>query len=315
MKKVSVIVPFYNEEAALPALFDRLSALMDSLPSYEWEILMVNDGSTDHSDILAAQMRTKDCRFQHIELSRNFGKEAAMLAGFDCATGDCAVIMDADLQHPPEVVPAMLAKWEEGFDDVYGERVSRGNESWLRRKASILYYKLLRKSTRGDVLPNVGDFRLLDRSCVDALKQLRETHRYTKGLFCFIGFKKANVPFEQASREKGSTKWSLAKLLSLAIEGLTSHTTLPLRIATFLGSVVSAGAIIYLIYIVLKTLIVGEPVAGYPTLMVTILFLGGVILLTIGIIGEYIARIFDETKNRPSYFIRRINGTTPGQNG
>ena len=308
MKKISILIPVYNEQDVLAALYERVSAVINANDRYLWEVVLVNDGSTDNTALMAMQMRNKDKRFHFVDLSRNFGKETAMMAGFDVVTGDCVVIMDADLQHPPEVIPDMVAKWEEGYDDVYGERITRGKEPWIRKKISLLYYKLLQRTTKTPILENVGDFRLLDRTCIDALRQLREIHRYTKGLYCYIGFKKGKVPFEQADRESGSTKWNFMSLLGLAIEGLTSYTTVPLRLATIVGSLVSFGAIIYLIYIIIKTIIVGEPVAGFPTLMVAILLLGGITLLSIGIIGEYVGRIFNETKNRPNYFIREIDG-------
>lgn len=269
---------------------------------------MVNDGSTDLTALRALEIHHRDPRFHFVDLSRNFGKETAMMAGFDFVTGDCTVIMDADLQHPPEVIPEMIKKWEEGYDDVYGRRITRGREPWFRKKLSLLYYKLLQKSTRVPILENVGDFRLLDRACIKALRSIRETHRYTKGLYCYIGFRKTDVPFEQADREAGETKWNFMKLLGLAIEGVTSYTTAPLRFATMLGSIVSLGALLYLIFIVVKTLVHGDTVAGFPTLMVTILFLGGVILLTLGILGEYIGRIFDESKRRPPFFVREVDG-------
>lgn len=308
MKKVSVLVPMYNEQEVLPALFERLSLLMDTNTAYEWEVVLVNDGSRDNTAVMALQQHQKDPRFHIVNLSRNYGKETAMLAGFDCVSGECMVIMDADLQHPPEAIPEMLKEWEKGYDDVYGERITRGKEPWIRRKLSLLYYNLLQRTTRVPILKNVGDFRLLDKSCVEALRQMRENHRYTKGLYCYIGFKKTSVPFEQGDREAGETKWNFMRLLGLAIEGITSYTTLPLRFATVLGGIVSVVAMLYLIFILLKTIIVGESVQGFPTLMVTILFLGGVILLTLGIMGEYLARIFDESKQRPVYFIRDIDG-------
>ena len=308
MKKISILVPMYNEQEVLPALFDRLSALMDANMDYDWEVVMVNDGSSDNTASMALAMHERDARFHCVDLSRNYGKETAMLAGFDTVSGDCTVIMDADLQHPPEVIPKMVEKWEQGYDDVYGMRITRGKEPWLRKKLSLLYYNLLQRTTRVPVLKNVGDFRLLDRACINALRKLRETHRYTKGLYCYIGFRKAEVPFEQADREAGETKWNFVRLLGLAIEGITSYTTLPLRFATIVGGIVSVAAMLYLMFILFKTVLVGEPVAGFPTLMVSILFLGGVILLTLGVMGEYLARIFDEAKRRPGYFIREIDG-------
>ena len=183
MKKVSILIPFYNEQDVLPSLFERLQSLIDCNDNYQWEVMLINDGSTDNSLCLVKQMRLRDKRFRYIDLSRNFGKETAMLAGFDNVTGDCMVIMDADLQHPPEVITQMLKLWEEGYDDIYGKRNNRGKEPWLRRKLSLLYYKLLQKTTNVSILQNVGDFRLLDRICIDALCSMRESQRYTKGMF------------------------------------------------------------------------------------------------------------------------------------
>lgn len=307
-KKVSILIPFYNEQSVLSALFDRLTKLMDSQPVYSWEVVLVNDGSSDNSLYLVKKKHNEDPRFRYVDLSRNFGKEIAMMAGFDHVTGDCMVIMDADLQHPPEVIPSMLVEWNKGYDDVYGRRLTRGKESWLRKKLSLTYYKLLAKSTKIPVLENTGDFRLLDRSCIEALKAMRESQRYTKGMYCYIGFKKTDVPFEQADRAAGETKWNFFKLFGLAIEGITSYTTAPLKLSTVLGFIVSTLSLIYLIFIILKTIITGETVQGFPTIMVTMLFLGGVQLLSLGIIGEYIGRIFNETKQRPVYFVREVDG-------
>lgn len=295
----------------MPALFERVSALMDSHPDMDWEVMLVNDGSRDATLAMMIRQHNIDSRYRYIDLSRNFGKETAMMAGFDYVSGDCVVIMDADLQHPPEVIPQMIEKWEEGFDDVYGQRLTRGKEPWLRKKISLLYYKILQKSTQIPILENTGDFRLLDRSCIDALKAMRESHRYTKGMYCYIGFRKTGVPFEQADREAGKTKWNFFKLFALALEGITSYTTAPLRMASFLGLISALASVIYGIVVLIRTLVYGEVVRGFPTLIISILFLGGVILLTLGIIGEYLGRIFDETKRRPVYFIREIDGRRP----
>ncbi len=308
MKKVSLLIPFYNEQEVLPMLFDRLLQLIKNNASYDWEVVLVNDGSVDNSLCMVKQMYLRDNRFRYIDLSRNFGKEVAMMAGLDYVTGDCVVIMDADLQHPPEVIPDMLKLWEEGYDDIYGKRNSRGKEPWIRKKLSLLYYKLLQKTSHVEVLQNVGDFRLLDRICIDALCSMRESQRYTKGLFQWIGFNKKEILFNQEDRVAGNTKWNYLKLVGLAIEGITSYTTSPLKIATVVGLFVSMSAFTYMIYVILKALFIGDPVAGYPTIMVVMLFLGGVQLLSLGIIGEYIGRIFNETKNRPVYFVREIDG-------
>jgi len=231
-----------------------------------------------------------------------------MLAGFDYVKGDCCVIMDADLQHPIEVIPKMLKLWEEGYDDVYAKRKDRGKETWLRKKLSLTYYKILQKIANVDILPNVGDFRLLDRKCINALKELRETQRYTKGLYCWIGYKKKEVEFEQGDRKQGVSSFNYHKLFNLAIEGITSYSTAPLRISTLLGIFVSFAAFLYMCYVFFKTIILGEPVHGFPTLIIVILFLGGVQLLSLGIIGEYLGRIFLETKHRPIYIINEKKG-------
>lgn len=310
MKKlITILVPAYNEARNLPGLVDALSSLSDSIDTYDWEFLIVNDGSSDNTSDVLRSLREQDIRVNYINLSRNFGKESAMLAGLDYAKGDCVVIMDADLQHPVSAVPEMIKAWEEGYDDVYGKRKTRGKESWLRKKLSLLYYSLLQKTTRIDILPNVGDFRLLDRRCVDAVRELRETQRYTKGLFCWIGFKKKPVEFESLDRTEGKSTFNFLSLLGLAIEGITGFTISPLRIASLLGVVVSIVAFIYLIFVIFKTIFYGEPVQGYPTLLCVILFLGGCQLLAIGIIGEYIGRIFNETKRRPPYLVDSYNGS------
>lgn len=307
-KKISILVPCYNEEKSLPLLYEALEKVAKENASYEWEFLFINDGSRDNTLTVLEQLRAKDERCCYVDLSRNYGKEAAMLAGFDYVTGDCMVIMDADLQHPPYVIPQMIAKWEEGFDDVYAQRKTRGKESWLRKRLSLAYYRLLTKSSRIDVLPNVGDFRLLDRQCIEALKTLREQGRYTKGMYCYIGFRKTAVEFETQERVAGESSMSYRNLVHLAIEGIMSYTTAPLRFASILGAIISIAAFIYAMGILIKTLIWGDPVAGYPTMIVVILFLGGIQLLSLGIIGEYLGRVFNESKHRPVYFARTYNG-------
>ncbi|MBQ3363649.1 MAG: glycosyltransferase family 2 protein [Muribaculaceae bacterium] len=307
MKKISVLIPCHNEEKSLPLLYLELVKLMDSTPNYQWELMFVNDGSTDGTLEQLRQMRQKDQRVNFVDLSRNFGKEAAMLAGFDYVTGDCMVIIDADLQDPPDLIPEMIKWWEQGYEDVYAKRKTRGRESWLRKRLSLLFYRLLQSSSRFDVLQNVGDFRLLDRSCINALRQMRESERYTKGMYSWIGFKKKEVVFDRGDRVAGTSSWSFRQLFSLAIDGITSFTSLPLRISTVVGFIVSMLAFIYMIYIFIKALIWGDPVQGYPSLVILLLFLGGIQLLSLGIIGEYIGRIYNETKNRPDYIVRNFN--------
>ncbi len=308
MKKISILIPCYNEEQSLPLLYPELVKLMDANPDYEWELMFVNDGSKDNTLTVLQQLRQQDSRVNYVDLSRNFGKEAAMLAGFDHVTGDCMVIIDADLQHPPTLIPEMIKWWEQGYDDVYAKRKSRGKESWLRKRLSLQFYKILQRSSRFEVLQNVGDFRLLDRCCINALRQLRESERYTKGMYSWIGFKKKEIEFEQGDRIAGESSWNYRQLFSFAIDGITSFTNAPLRISTVVGFVVSLCAFLYMIYVFFKAVIFGDPVQGYPTLVILILFLGGIQLLSLGIIGEYIGRIYNETKNRPDYIVREVNG-------
>ncbi len=308
MKKITLLIPCYNEEESLPLLYPELKKLMEANELYDWEIMFVNDGSKDNTLEILAKLRATDSRVNYIDLSRNFGKEVAMLAGFDYASGDCMIIMDADLQHPPTLIPEMIKWWELGYDDVYAKRQSRGKESWLRKRLSLQFYQILQSSSRFDVLQNVGDFRLLDRKCINALKKMRESERYTKGMYCWIGFKKKEIEFQQGDRIAGVSSWNYRQLFSLAIDGITSFTNVPLRLSTISGCVVSMLAFIYMIWVLIKATIWGDPVQGYPTLVTLILFLGGVQLFSLGIIGEYIGRIYNESKGRPNYLVREFNG-------
>jgi len=308
MQKVSILIPAYNEEAALQYLFERLVILMDANETFAWEVLLVNDGSTDSTLILMSQIHEKDNRFNYLDLSRNYGKEVAMLAGFDYLTGDCMIIMDADLQHPPELIPEMLKYWQEGFDDVFARRSVRNGESFFKKQTAYIFYWFLQKTTKVKIQQNTGDFRLLDKSCICALRTMRESQRFTKGMYSWIGFNKKEILFEQQERVAGVSKWNYFKLLELAIEGITSFTISPLRLSSIIGVIVSLGAFIYMAYIFIEALMFGDPVRGYPTMMVVILFLGGFQLLSMGIMGEYLGRIFIETKNRPPYFARLYNG-------
>ena len=302
-KLVSILVPCYNEELSLRRFYTEVIDVIDSIDNYAWEILFINDGSKDRTLEVIKEFYEKDKRISYIDLARNFGKESAMLAGFDYVKGDSVIIMDADLQDPPSLIPQMLDLWEEGYQDVYAKRRSRGKESWLRKKMSLAFYFILDKSTRYEVLQNVGDFRLLDRKCIDALIQLRENERYTKGLFCWIGYRKKEILFDRGDRIAGQSNWGFGALFDLAIEGITSFTTTPLRIATFVGIIVAIWALGYMAWIIFKVFMWGDPVAGYPTIMTVMLFLGAVQLIAIGILGEYIGRIFNETKNRPTYLV------------
>ena len=308
MKTISILIPAYNEEEVLQHLFERLGKLADSTPDYQFEFLFVNDGSRDRTLEIIKAYAKKDKRVAYINLSRNFGKEIAMIAGLDHVTGDATVIIDADLQDPPELIPKMIKYWEDGYDDVYARRSSRAGETWLKKFTSEAFYKLLQKSTNVPIQQDTGDFRLLDRRCVEALKQFRESQRYTKGMFSWIGYKKKEILYDRDPRAAGETKWNYMKLLNLAIDGITSFTTAPLRIASLLGMLVSFVAFIYILFLVFRTIFFGSDLAGYPSMMAVILFLGGVQLLSLGVIGEYVGRIFNETKQRPLYFVEEYHG-------
>lgn len=310
-KKVTLLVPAYNEEEVLPLFYTTINKVVEPLSDkYDWEFLFINDGSTDGTLQILQRLRESDDRVNYIDLSRNYGKEIGMLAGFDHASGDCVIIIDADLQEPPETIPLMLEKWEQGFDDVYGRRRER-EQSAMKKLSSSLYHRVLAGiSSDVDLSENAGDFRLLDRKCIDAISSLRENQRYTKGMYSLIGFKKAPVEYDIHQRAAGKSKWNYSKLFHLAIDGITSHSVVPLKLASYMGLIVSLIAFVYLIYVVVKAIIWGDSVAGYPTLISVILFLGGFILLALGIIGEYLGRIFIETKRRPPYFINSINGST-----
>lgn len=303
MKQIDILVPCYNEEAVLPQFYERTCAVIDSLRDYAFTFIFVNDGSRDRTLPILRQLHEKDARVAYVSLSRNFGKEAAMLAGMDYAEGDALVIMDADLQDPPELLPDMIAWWEKGYRDVSARRRHREGETFFKKWSSHVYYRLLKKLSPVPVQEDVGDFRLLDKRCVKALCSLRECQRYTKGLFCWIGFEKKEILFDRPPRAAGKTKWNYWKLFNLAIDGITSFTTAPLRIAAFAGCFFAFVAAIYLIFIVLRTLLYGEDVPGYPSLISLILFIGGVQFTFMGILSEYVGRIYNESKGRPPYIV------------
>lgn len=307
-RRVTILVPCYNEELTLGRLYAALRPVMDSESGYEWQLLLVNDGSRDATMRAVRELRAADPRVCYVDLSRNFGKERAMLAGFDHASGDCLVVMDADLQDPPALIPQMLRLWEQGYDDVYARRASRGRESWLRRRLSLLFYAILERSTRFEVLKNVGDFRLLDRRCVDALREMRESERYTKGMFCWIGYRKREIVFDRGDRVAGESAWNFLSLFNLAVEGIVSFTTAPLRFSTLLGLVIAVAAFVLGAFYVAKTVFCGDPVQGFTTIITVVLFMGGVQLMSIGILGEYVGRIFNESKHRPVYLVRESEG-------
>ena len=306
-KKITILIPAYNEQEVLEQLYNRLVKLAKDTSSYAFEFLFVNDGSRDNTLPMIKAYVEKDNRIAYVNLSRNFGKEIAMIAGIDHVTGDALVIIDADLQDPPELIPQMIKYWEEGYDDIYAKRRSRIGESWFKKITSEFYYKLLQKSTSIPIQRDTGDFRLLSRRCIEALQQFRETQRNAKGMFSWIGYQKKEILYDRDPRAAGETKWNYFKLINLAIDGITSFTIAPLRVASVLGTLVSFAAFLYIIYLVFRTLLVGSDLAGYPSMMAVILFLGGIQLLSLGIIGEYIGRIFNETKQRPLYLVEEYH--------
>lgn len=307
MKNITLLIPAYNEEAVMPALFERLDHLASSLKGYSFTFLFVNDGSRDKTLEIIKQQAEEDSRVSFINLSRNFGKEIAMLAGIDHFNGDAMVILDADLQDPPELIPEMIDLWQQGYDDVYARRKNRQGETWLKKMTSHWYYKILQSTTSVPIQIDTGDFRLLDRRCVEALKQYRESQRNTKALFSLIGYKKKEILYDRDPRLAGQTKWNYRKLLNLAIDGITSFTTAPLRIASIAGAIVSLISFMYILYLIIRPLF-GVPFGdGYASIMAAVLFLGGVQLISLGIIGEYIGRIFNESKSRPLYFVEEYH--------
>lgn len=308
MKKISIIIPTYNEEESLPYLYDRLTKLINNISNYEFEVLFINDGSKDKTLEMIKEYRKQDNRFFYVNLSRNFGKEIAMIAGLDYAVGDAVVFMDADLQDPPELLPELIKYWEEGYDDVYAKRKTREGETFFKKFTSKMYYKVLQKLTNIEIQKDTGDFRLLDRRCVNALKKLRESQRCSKSMFSWIGYKKKEVLFDREARVAGKTKWNYKRLVDLAIDGITSFTTSPLRISTYISIPTFLTLFVYFIYVIIKSCIIHEPIQAFQAIILLNLFFFGIIILLIGIIGEYLGRIFNETKNRPLYFVDEYNG-------
>ncbi|NST22524.1 glycosyltransferase family 2 protein [Enterococcus faecalis] len=306
-KKILISIPSYNEANNILPLYKKLNeTLEEKRDEVDFEILFINDGSKDNtvSEVLSLIEQTDNVSL--IDLSRNYGKEIAMSAGFDYSTHDAVITMDADLQHPPATIIDMIDLWQQGYEDVYAKRNQRKGESWFKKTSSKWFYKVLGKLANTPVLPDAGDYRLLDRKVVEALKQMRESQRYTKGLYNWVGFKKVAIEFDADERLHGETKWSFGALLKLAIEGITSYTTAPLKISMYFGFLVSFVAFIYMIYVLIKTLIFGADTSGFPSLMIMMLFLGGCQLMSVGILGEYVGRVFIETKKRPLYFVENI---------
>jgi glycosyltransferase involved in cell wall biosynthesis len=299
---ISLAVPFFNESGGLGLFFQRVERVLDALAE-SYEIVCVDDGSHDSTLSELKAERTRNTRIRVVALTRNFGKEAALAAAMDHCRGEAIIPIDSDLQDPPELISAMVAKWREGYPVVVAKRRQRDGESWLKRFTAHTFYRLFNHMSETPIPLDVGDFRLLDRRVYESLNLLRERNRFNKGLFAWVGYRTATIDFDRDAREVGSSKWSFWKLWNFALDGIFSFSTAPLRVWTYVGVLIAAGAFLYALFVISWTLIFGNEAPGYASLMVVLLFLGGVQLISLGVIGEYIGRIFKETKARPLYLV------------
>jgi glycosyltransferase involved in cell wall biosynthesis len=302
---ISVVAPAYNEADGLTEFVHRVGAVMRE-HGVDYEIVFVNDGSTDHTLLVMQSLRAVNPNITIVNLSRNFGKETAMTAGIAHAIGDAIVIIDTDLQDPPELIPEMIDGWRAGYDVVFAQRVERAGETWLKKTTARLFYWTVRRMGPVPIPENTGDFRLISRRAAHALLQMPERHRFMKGLYAWIGFPQKALPYRRQARFTGRSKWNYWQLWNLAIEGITSFTIVPLKLATYMGFLIAMASFAYGLLIVVKALFFGEPVRGFPTIMSVMLLLGGVQLIVLGFIGEYLGRIFDETKQRPLYLLESV---------
>jgi len=305
MPSISVVAPAYNEQEVLAEFHRRVSEVLVAL-GCDYEIVLVNDGSRDHTLALMHALRERDPHVTVVDLSRNFGKEIALSAGLDHTHGEVVVILDADLQDPPELIPAMLEGWRDGYDVVYGVRTKRDGETWFKQLTAKYFYRFIKSVSRVQIPTDTGDFRLMTRRAVAAVGKLREEHRFMKGLFAWVGFPSRPLHYRREARVAGTTTWSYWKLWNFALEGITSFTVAPLKVATYLGLSVATVALLFAGIVIWKALVFGDPVRGYPSLMAVILFLGGVQLISVGLLGEYVGRIFNEVKQRPLYLVNRL---------
>lgn len=308
-KKVSIIAPFYNEGEGVDDFYEALCPIFSQIPELDFEVVCIDDGSSDDTLNKLISFADKDSRFHVIELSRNFGKEAALTADINAATGDAVIPIDADLQDPPELIPEMIREWEKGAEIVLAKRTDRSSDSFFKRKTAELFYRFHNHLSSTQIPENVGDFRLMDQIAVDALKQLPEQHRFMKGLFAWVGFKTVTLDYMRNPRIAGTTKFSGWKLWNFALEGITSFSTTPLKFWTYIGGLGAVATFSYTAFIITRTLIYGIDLPGYASLLVAILFFGSLQLISVGMLGEYIGRIYMETKNRPLYLIRKRYGT------
>ncbi len=304
---LSVVVPMHDELPNVAAFFARTVPVLEALKT-PWEIVCVDDGSRDETFTALLAEHRRDPRVKLLRLSRNFGKEAALTAGLAHARGDAVVPIDADLQDPPELIPELVAKWREGFDVVNAARTSRQGESWFRRVSASAFYKAFEWVAPIRLARDTGDFRLLSRQVVDSLGRLPERSRMMKGLFAWVGFRQAYVPYERPPRLAGRSQWSVGRLFKLAIDGITSFSAWPLRIWSFLGAVIALLAFVYAAFLIVRTLIFGVVVPGYASMMVVLLFVAGVQLMGLGVLGEYLGRVFEEVKQRPLYLVMESHG-------
>ncbi|MEZ5465015.1 MAG: glycosyltransferase family 2 protein [Lysobacteraceae bacterium] len=308
-ERLMVMVPVYNEGEGLRQLQARLLPVLDALEGLDTGILYVDDGSRDDSWAVIESLVAADPRVSGLKLSRNFGKEIAMSAGLDHCDADAAVVIDADLQDPPELIAEFVARWRDGFDVVYGRRLERDGESWFKRFTAAGFYRVMSRLSPTPIPRDTGDFRLMSRRALDALRQLRERHRFMKGLFTWVGYRQCAVDYRRDPRHTGRSSFNYWKLWNFALEGITSFSTVPLRVATYVGLLTAIVAFGFGGWIIAKTLIWGDPVAGFPSLMSVMLFLGGMQLIALGVIGEYLGRLYDESKQRPLYFIDTVTGS------
>jgi glycosyltransferase involved in cell wall biosynthesis len=305
--KISVVAPFYNEGAGVDLYFARMRQLRAELPEIDIELVCVDDGSRDDTLLRLVQASRDIASVRVVELSRNFGKEAALTAGIDAASGDAVIPIDADLQDPPDLIPEMILRWKGGAEVVLARRVDRSSDGYLKRTTAALFYRVHNKLSKVRIPENVGDFRLMDRCVVDALSKLPERQRFMKGLFAWVGFRTEVVEYVRPERAMGETKFSGFKLWELALEGITSFSTAPLKVWTYVGAIGAALTGVYAIFIILRTLLIGVDVPGYASLLVAVLFVGSLQLISVGLLGEYIGRIYLESKQRPVYLVRQIH--------